>query len=40
VDGWPVVNSRKPIELVGQAEGLTLVPEVRSFVDNFDQEST
>ena len=40
VDGWPVVNRRKPIELVGQAEGLTLVPEARSFVDNFDQEST
>lgn len=38
VDGWPVVNRRKPIELVGQAEGLTLVPEASSFVDNFDQE--
>jgi beta-xylosidase len=40
VDGWPVVNSRRSIELVGQAEGLTLVPEASSFVDNFDQEST
>jgi hypothetical protein len=40
VDGWPVVNSRKPIELVGEAEGLTLVPDAISFVDNFDQKST
>jgi beta-xylosidase len=38
VDGWPVVNRRKPIELVGQAEGLTLLPEPASFVDNFDQK--
>jgi beta-xylosidase len=38
VDGWPVVNNRKPIELVGQARGLTLVPEASDFVDNFDQE--
>jgi len=40
VDGWPVVNNKKPIELLGQAEGLTLIPEARSFVDKFDQEST
>lgn len=39
VDGWPVVNNRKPIELVGQAEGLTFIPEATSFVDNFDQKS-
>lgn len=38
VDGWPVVNNRKPIELIGEAEGLTLIPEVTSFVDNFDQK--
>lgn len=40
VDGWPVVNDRKPIELIGQAEGLTLIPEAASFVDNFDQKRT
>jgi len=39
VNGWPVVNKRKPIELVGQAEGLTLIPSRTSFVDNFDQDS-
>jgi len=38
VDGWPVVNNRKPIELIGEAEGLTLTPEVTSSVDNFDQK--
>lgn len=38
VNGWPVVNRRKPIELVGEAEGLTLVPEPTSFVDHFDQK--
>jgi beta-xylosidase len=38
IDGWPVVNSRKPIELIGQAEGLTLTPEVTSFIDEFDQK--
>lgn len=36
VDGWPVVNSRKPIELVGQAEGLWLKEEKRRWKDTFD----
>jgi beta-xylosidase len=39
VDGWPVVNSRKPIELLGHADGLTLLAEPREWVDDFDQES-
>jgi beta-xylosidase len=35
VDGWPVVNSRKQIELVGEAEGLTLLPETTNWIDEF-----
>lgn len=40
VDGWPVVNKRKQIELVGEGDGLTLVPEEQSWVDEFDTEGT
>lgn len=36
VDGWPVVNNRKPIELVGKAEGLTLLPGPSSWTASFD----
>ncbi|ORY22227.1 glycosyl hydrolase, partial [Naematelia encephala] len=35
VDGWPVVNNREPIELVGKAKGLSLLPEARAWVDDF-----
>lgn len=38
VDGWPVVNKRKPIELVGEAEGLTLAPEVTGWRDDFESK--
>jgi beta-xylosidase len=36
IDGWPVVNSRKPIELLGHAEGLTLLPEKAEWRDDFE----
>ena len=35
VDGWPVVNKRRPIELVGEAPGLTYVPEVQEWSADF-----
>lgn len=35
VDGWPVVNNRKPIELVGEAEGLSYLPGPESWIDEF-----
>lgn len=38
VDGWPVVNNRKPIELVGEAEGLDYLPGPASWIDTFDQK--
>ena len=36
VDGWPVVNKKKPIELIGEAEGVTMPPEVTKWRDDFD----
>jgi beta-xylosidase len=38
VDGWPVVNKKKPIELIGEADGLTLLPERAGWIDEFDQK--
>lgn len=39
IDGWPVVNGRKPVELIGEARGLSLVPEFPTWIDNFDSDS-
>lgn len=36
IDGWPIVNKGKPIELVGHAEGLTMLPEAASWKDDFE----
>ncbi|GFZ43088.1 hypothetical protein JCM24511_00806 [Saitozyma sp. JCM 24511] len=38
VDGWPVVNKKKPIELIGEADGLTLLPERAGWIDEFGQK--
>ncbi|BEI98971.1 hypothetical protein CcaverHIS631_0400140 [Cutaneotrichosporon cavernicola] len=38
VDGWPVVNSHKPIELIGDFPGLQMGPAQTGWVDQFDQE--
>lgn len=39
VDGWPVVNNRKPIELIGDFPGLELAPEPAGWIDEFDTPS-
>ncbi|KAJ9110604.1 hypothetical protein QFC22_006703 [Naganishia vaughanmartiniae] len=38
IDDWPVVNGRKPVELIGEARGLSLVPEFPTWIDNFDSD--
>ena len=38
VDGWPVVNNRKPIELVGEAEGLSYLPGPEGWIDEFSTD--
>lgn len=37
-DGWPVINGGEHIELVGNAEGMRLLPERDEWVDEFDRE--
>ena len=39
IDGWPVVNKRQPIELIGSMEGLDLKGGPSEWVDNFDSDS-
>lgn len=36
IDGWPVINEGKNIELLMKGEGLTLLDDVRSWRDDFD----
>lgn len=38
VDGWPVINGGKKIELVGEAEGLTVLEEEESWSEEFEGE--
>ncbi|KAJ5107970.1 hypothetical protein N7456_004645 [Penicillium angulare] len=37
IDGWPIVNARKPISLQMQAEGTRLLSQPQTWRDNFDQ---
>lgn len=39
VDGWPVVNKKKAIELIGEADRLDYLPEPSEWRDSFDTSS-